>query len=432
MGKAAKLTMKVLIVNTSENRGGPAVAAKRLMQALSRSGIQTKMLVRDKTTNSPWVTAVKETRLNIAKFAWERLCICAANGFSRKDLFATSIANTGIGLTKLPEFDEADIIHLHWVNQGFLSLKSIRDILESGKPVVWTMHDMWPCTGICHYSHGCGNYLQGCGRCKFINNGRASNDLSRKVFKKKAKTYAKASNLSFVTCSQWLKRKAEESPLLAGRDITSIPNPIDTRLFSKRDKHEARRLLGLPDDKKLVMFGSVKLTDKRKGIDYLVEACRIFVNKYPEKAGAIAIATVGLSSEALQGKLPFEIYPLPYTADEKQMAAIYNAADTFVTPSLEENLPNMVMEAMACGTPCIGFDVGGIPEMIDHLHNGYVAGYKSASDIAKGIKWMLFQDSYEGLSEAAIRKVRECYSERNVAKRYIEVYNKSLSPKPAK
>ena len=422
--------MKVLIINTTENRGGAAVAAKRLMKALKLSGIDAKMLVRDRTTQSASVVSVKESKLNIFKFAWERLCIFAANGFNRRDLFATSIANTGIDLTQLPEFNEADIIHLHWINQGFLSLETIGKILSSGKPVVWTMHDMWPCTGICHHARQCDNYKNGCGHCQFIKEGRIRNDLSRIIFKKKARIYSKGSNLTFVTCSQWLRDRATASPLLKGRTISCIPNPIDTRIFCKKDKLAARRSLGLPEDKKLLLFGSVKLTDKRKGIDYLIEACDIFVRKYPEKAGSIAVVAIGGNSEVLQGKLPFDIYPLPYTSDEKKMATIYNAVDTFITPSLEENLPNMVMEAMACGTPCIGFNTGGIPEMIDHLHNGYVAGYKSASDIAKGVKWMLFQDSYQGLSEAAIRKVHECYDEKSVAKRYIGIYNKSLSAKP--
>ena len=419
--------MKVLIVNTSETRGGAAVAARRLMHALKLSGIGVKMLVRDKQTRSASVVAVRESVANIARFAWERLRIFIANGLNRRDLFAVSVANTGVDITQLPEFKEADIIHLHWVNQGFLSLGGIGKILASGKPVVWTMHDMWPCTGICHHARQCDNYAGGCGQCQFVMGGKRRRDLSRAVFRRKARTYAKGGNLTFVTCSEWLRGRASISPLLAGRRLVAIPNPIDTDVFRPADKAGVRRRLGLPEDKKLVLFGAVKPTDKRKGIDYLVEACGIFVRKYPEKAGSVAVVAIGTHSDALRGMLPFDLYTLPFTSDERKMAEIYNAVDTFVTPSLEENLPNMVMEAMACGTPCIGFDVGGIPEMIDHLHNGYVAGYKSASDIAKGIKWMLFQEPYEGLSQAAVRKVRECYGERAVARRYIEVYNKSLS-----
>ena len=122
--------------------------------------------------------------------------------------------------------------------------------------------------------------------------------------------------------------------------------------------------------------------------------------------------------------LPFEVYSLNYISNEKEVVNIYNAVDIYVTPSLEENLPNTIMEAMACGTPCVGFQVGGIPEMIDHLHNGYVAEYKSADDLANGIYWILNEGEYADLSEAARRKVLSSYSESTIAKKYIDIYNK--------
>ena len=142
--------MRILIVNTSENTGGAAIAAKRLMEALNRNGMKAKMLVRDKSTEQITVTALPRSPLLKAKFAWERLCIWKANRFRRKNLFQVDLANTGTDITRLPEFKEADVIHLHWVNQGFLSLKGLRRIIDSGKPIVWTMHDQWPFTGICH------------------------------------------------------------------------------------------------------------------------------------------------------------------------------------------------------------------------------------------------------------------------------------------
>ena len=172
------------------------------------------------------------------------------------------------------------------------------------------------------------------------------------------------------------------------------------------------------------MFGAFKITDKRKGIDYFVRSCEILAEKFPHLKEEWGIVVYGNHSNELKTLLPFEVYPLNYISNEKDLINVYNAADAYVTPSLEENLPNTIMEAMACGTPCVGFNVGGIPEMIDHLHNGYVAEYKSAEDFANGIHWVLNTDEYESLCEEACRKVISSYSESAIAKKHIEVYNK--------
>ena len=186
----------------------------------------------------------------------------------------------------------------------------------------------------------------------------------------------------------------------------------------------ARKRLRLPADQKLLLFGSVKITDKRKGIDYLIESCRILADKYSDLKEQLAVVAFGKHSQQLANLLPFKVYPLDFVSDDHRLVDIYNAVDLFVTPSLEENLPNTIMEAMACGTPCVGFNVGGIPEMIDHLHNGYVAQYKSVDDFANGIYWALTEPDYHSLCEQAVRKAVSHYSESSVTKRYIDLYNK--------
>ena len=417
--------MRVLIINTSERRGGAAIAANRLMDALRNNGIQAKMLVRDKQTSQITVIGLNKSLWRIWQFVWERIVIWKANHFKKQNLFAIDIANTGTDITTLPEFKQADIIHLHWINQGMLSLNNIQKILSSGKPVVWTMHDMWPCTGICHHARECDKFHQECNHCPYLYKGGGKKDLSNQVFKDKEALY-KLAPITFITCSQWLKEKANQSALLKGHSIQNIPNPINTNLFKPRNKQEARRKSGLPTDKKLILFGSAKITDKRKGIDYFIESCKLLAEKYPELMEELGVVVYGKDSEQLKSQVPFQVYPLNYISNEKELVDVYNAVDLFVTPSLEENLPNTIMEAMACGVPCVGFNVGGIPEMIDHLHNGYVADYKSAEDFANGIHWALSESEYQSLSEEACRKVTTSYSESTIAKRYIEIYNKSI------
>lgn len=415
--------MRVLLINTSERTGGAAVAANRLMEALKSNGVRAKMLVRDKQTDQISVVGLGHNWLHVWKFVWERIVIWKANRFKKNNLFAVDIANTGTDITTLPEFRQADVIHLHWINQGMLSLNDIRKILASGKRVVWTMHDMWPCTGICHHARACTRYQEECGNCPFIYGGGNKHDLSARTFLQKKALYQTAA-ITFVACSRWLENQAKSSALLIGQRVVSIPNAINTNLFKPRNKQEARTACNLPQDRKLLLFGSVKITDKRKGIDFLIESCDILATKYPELKESLGVVVFGNESQQLASRLPFPVYPLNYVSDEHHLVEIYNAVDLFVTPSLEENLPNMIMEAMACGIPCVGFCVGGIPEMIDHLHNGYVAEYKSSDDFANGIHWILTEAAYPALSEQATRKTIANYSEAIVAKRYIEIYNK--------
>ena len=414
--------MRVLIINTSERMGGAAIAANRLMDALKNNGIKAKMLVRDKQTDQISVVELKKSWWKVWQFIWERIVIWKANKFKKHNLFAVDIANTGTDITSLPEFTQADVIHLHWINQGMLSLKDIRRIINSGKPIVWTMHDMWPFTGICHYAGECNKYTTQCNNCPILYKGNP-NDLSYQTYLKKKKMYQGA-KITFVACSQWLESMAKKGVLIKEQQITNIPNAINTNLFKPRNKNVAREKLQLPLDKKLLLFGSVKISDKRKGIDYLVEACQILSTQYPDFSKYLGVVVFGKEAEQYASLFPFPIYSMDYVSNEKELVDIYNAVDLYVTPSLQDNLPNTIMEAMACGVPCVGFNVGGIPEMIDHLHNGYVAEYKSAEDFANGIYWMLTEGDYETLSEEASRKVILSYSEGAVAKRYIEVYNK--------
>lgn len=417
--------MKILLVNTSENTGGAAVAANRLREALSNSGVKVKMMVREKKSDDFSVVVVGSRGGNFLRFCYERFVIWLCNLLSRRNLFAVSIANTGIDITRTREFREADLIHLHWINHGMLSLKGIRKILDSGKPVVWTMHDMWPATAICHYAHECEKYQTGCKNCQLLLKNESENDLSEKIWKRKVKMMD-GHQISFVACSQWLRDQAQKSCLLKGQFVTNIPNAINTRVFYRNDRTEARTTLGLPADKRLILFVSQRVTDTRKGVSYLIDALEKLSAKHPDMKNNTAIAILGGHSDELAAQLPLPSYPLGYVSDSKHIVNIYNAADVFVLPSLSDNLPNTIMEAMACGVPCVGFDVGGIPEMIDHRRNGYVAKFRDSDDLAAGIHWVLDEADHDELSRQATEKVRQNYSETIVARRYIELYQKIL------
>ena len=412
--------MRVLIINTSEQIGGAAIAANRLMHALKKNGVKARMLVRDKQTDSLTVCSVGGGWRQPLKFLWERLCVFVANGFSRKNLFLTDVANTGTDVTRQREFQRADVVHLHWVNQGFLSLSVLNKILHSGKKVVITLHDQWYFTGVCHYSGQCEKYTTLCHDCELMG-GRLLGDMAKKVFLQKQRIYGGGTQLTFVGCSHWMAGMARRSRLTAGHRVVSIPNAIDTNLFRPLDKQAARQAFQLPLDKRLLLFGCQRITDERKGFRFLVEALQMVKQERPELARMTEIVVVGGEAENMRSQVPFDIFPVRYVRDPEKMVALYNAVDVYVTPSLQDNLPNTIMEAMACGIPCVGFNVGGIPEMIGHKENGYVAEYQNAQDFADGIVWTLTAD-YDGLSRRARQKVMDTYSEAAVARQYMEVY----------
>ena len=425
--------MKVLIVNTSESSGGAAVAARRLMDALELNGVQTTMLVRDKQSDDERVVALPHLWLAKWHFLWERLVLFVRLHFHYRNLFAIDAGISGTDITRLRVFRQADVVHLHWVNQGMLSLSDIRKIVRSGKPVVWTMHDIWPATSLCHLSLECRQFTRrgadsrtsGCRQCPYLPGGGSDNDYSSRVWRKKQKMLA-GSNITFVACSRWLQGEAKASALLDRQLTASIPNAIDTELFSPGSGEEARRQESLPLDRKLVLFVCQKVTNRYKGMDYLIEACRLMAAEHPATKAEVSVVLLGSHADEVAEQLPFPALALGYVSDQQRMARLYRAADVFVLPSLSENLPNTIMEAMACGLPCLGFRVGGIPEEIDHRRTGYVARYRDAADLAQGLHWLLYEADRQRLAEEAVKKVQKCYSPTSVAVQYTEIYQQTM------
>lgn len=410
--------MNVLIVSTHDQQGGAAIAACRLLEALNKNGATAQMLTINKQSDNPHVIEIGNRLMNKVRFIAERALIYIQNGFSKKNLFDVSVCINGVSITQLASFKKADVIHLHWINQGMLSLREIRKIVASGKKIVWTMHDMWPFTGICHHAGKCTHFENYCGMCPYLQLPQKK-DLSYSTFLLKEATYS-FGKIHFVACSNWLKRQALKSNLSTYHAVSAIANPLNTELYKPTtDKTALRIAMHLPTDKKIILFAAAKVSDKRKGIDYLVEASKII----SKQNNNILFLIAGQNSQEIMAQLELPAISLGYVAPA-DMPNVYNAADLFVTPSLQENLPNTIMEAMACGTPCVGFKIGGIPEMIDHQINGYIANYKDPQDLANGLLWVIQQSAVKNLAISARRKAVENYSEATIAKRYIEIYNK--------
>jgi glycosyltransferase involved in cell wall biosynthesis len=233
-------------------------------------------------------------------------------------------------------------------------------------------------------------------------------------------------NLTFVGCSRWIADLASESVLTRGKRVLNIANAINTELFRPQDKAGARRKCGLPEDKRLILFGAAKTTDPRKGMSYLIEALKLLVERYNDVKERVEVVLVGGRDSAYAESFPLRVHPMGYVSDELQMVDIYNSADIYVTPSLQDNLPNTIVEAMSCGLPCVGFNTGGVPQMITHGANGYVAEYCSADDLAAGMHKLLFDSDLDALSEVARDTAVSQYSEPVAAQRYADVYRAGL------
>jgi glycosyltransferase involved in cell wall biosynthesis len=382
--------LKILHVNTSDINGGAAIAAHRLHKALLKNNIDSKMLVMKKASNEKEVVLARNNNFEKHIFSKIRVLfkkIILSRYKNRKDIIF-SPAKFGLDITKNKIIQEADVIHLHWVVGNFLSLNSLDKLFSLNKKIVWTLHDMWAFTGGCHYSDECEKYKHACYDCPILNSNKEK-DLSRKVFEKKSKIY-QGRDINIITCSEWLGECAKQSKLLKNKNINSIPNVLDNNIFKNIDQNIARDILSLDKNKKYILFGAMNSTsDPRKGWDYLKNSIKIINERYADVKGDVELLVFGSSYSKDVEKTTLSVKFLGRFFDEIALSLIYNSADLFVAPSLEDNLPNTVLESLHCGTPVVAFNIGGMPDMIEHEKNGYLAKCKDSKDLANGIIWSL-------------------------------------------
>lgn len=419
--------MKILLISKSSGTGGAAIASTRLMKALREKGVDAAMLVQEGENEKEGIYSTTKGKIkagiNLVRFIIERLAFLRHES-SKNIRFLFSLANTGENITQNSYFREADIIHLHWINAGFLSLSTLEAILDSGKPLVWTFHDMWAFTGGCHYALDCTRYEQECGACHYLKRPGIK-DLSWQIYKKKEKMF-RSGKMIIVTPSQWLNNCVRASSLLKDMEVHTIHNPVDASLFQPSDRVEACRNLGLDTGKKYILFGAATMKNVLKGFSYFLEA----VQEIPDQlAEDVEIILFGKTKEDVASMFPLKTRNIAFVKSAKTLVEIYSVAQLFVIPSLQDNLPNTIIESMLCGTPVVGFDTGGIPEMIDHQVNGYLARYKSSSDLARGIGWVLSSDNYDELSNitraSALKKFPADQSVDKHVELYRDLYEKS-------
>lgn len=399
--------MKIVHISTSDKIGGAALAAKRLNDAFNQVNDTSKLIVlNESAVNKDVISIVKGKQKYNSK-----LKQFVTESIKRKLLapqYTLSLGWCGYDLYKQKELQEADVIYIHWTGFGFLSIKGFAKILDLNKPTIVFMHDMWFITGGCHHSFECNLYKSQCAKCPKIGN-KSLNSIVSITFDLKKKFLTQYKNLNIVTPSNWLADCVRQSALFKNTNINVIPNLIDTHFLKPVEKYIAREIFNLPTDKKILLFGANGgKSDKFKGWDYLVSA----ISKIERKDVIIALFG-GHISDNEKKQLKFPVNSFGYLHDEYSTMLLYNAADVFIMPSLAENFPNTILESLSCGTPVVGFNIGGIPDLIKHKQTGYLAKYKDESDLAKGINWILDNEIVYSRNNLH-NYINEHYSSRNI------------------
>lgn len=415
---------KVVHVCTADSGGGAALAALRLCKEQRKIGIDASMLVLHASSSDACVTQFiqdNKTFKYYRKFLFlKEVALSFTSVFSRAPykLFSVSIPYSGVDISKHPLIQQADIIHLHWINQGFLSLESLKSIASLKKKCVWTLHDMWPIVSICHNTNRLDDLF-------YLDTPFSKNLISsfwaERVYNQKRKLYSLL-RPTFVGCSNWITKRALASPLSQYGPVKQIPNVADYDSYKVHIKKDARDILKLSQNKKIILFGAANVKDYRKGYDLFRDSINLLAKYYDSSSSKPLILFFGKADEhQIRKDFPlWDVDLLGYIKDAETMALYYSAADLFVTTSREENLPNTIVESHLCNCPVVAFSVGGIPEMIQSSIEGKLVSPFDVNAMADAIYTQLKNENVE----ANIRDIVEKrYNKERILSLYQSVYN---------
>ena len=415
--------MKILTLNYHDSIGGAARAAYNLYRGLLDIGLDSKMMVSTKGTNDHGVigpkTKLKKVRSVLSPYIDDipKLYFSTLNEIIHSPAWFSNIRISQINRLN------PDIIHLHWVQGGFLSVNTIAKL---NKPIVWTLHDMWPFSGAEHYSNGSMRYKNGYKRNNRPKEGECGFDLNRWTWNRKKRAWGKIKNLTVVAPSNWMAKCARESILFKDKRVETIHVGLDHHLYRPRNKKTVREILRIPLDKNIILIGAMDfLKDKRKGAHLLKQAFHKLMDSGIQRNTLLYI--LGSSAPKIKVDFGFQTHYYGTNRDDLSLALLYSAVDVFVAPSIEENFSATVFESLSCGTPVVAFDIGGMPDMITHLQNGYLANAFDINDLAKGITWVLNEANRQQISANSRAFIeRECTLEIQ-AKRYHNLYESILN-----
>lgn len=409
--------MKVVHLSHTDGGAGAGRAAYRIHRSMLSSGVDSTLLVSDKRTLDATVIShsgrlPRRLRARASEYIEAKI----AKVFARDSSVFISPSWFSHFLPAADRrIQSADVVSLFWVNGAYISPEGLVGISQ---PIVWRLSDVWPFTGGCHYPGSCDHFEQQCGHCPQLNNPSAQ-DISHQLWQRKAKAW-QSLDITIVAPSEWIASLARRSSLFSHRRVEVIPTGIDLACYRPRDRNEARGHLGIPIEKKILVFGAMSPKDDiRKGFKELSTVLEVLAN------GPLAndvLAVVFGSQEDLP-VLPVPAISLGRLESDESLALAYSCADMAVVPSLQDNLPNVALEAIACGTPVAGFDVGGMAEIVRDGWNGILAPHCDPTMLGHGIAEVLSNNNLLSQMRINARLHAETrFSIENQARAYLNLY----------
>ena len=417
--------MRIVHLNKFDISGGAARAAYRLHLGLKRIGQNSSMLVADKQSKDSSVFVIKENPDYDLRADLIQNYYIDNNRSPLTNTFYSFDYNS-YPVSANPILKQADIINLHWVT-AFISPSELRNILKLGKPVVWTLHDQRPFTGGCHYAAGCLKYTKGeCKGCPQL--AQDPFNIANMNLEDKKKLF-ESGEITIVTPSRWLADCAKKSILMRNCDIRTIPYSLDTKIFYPENKRQAKIKLGFRPDSFIILLGSYWNEEKRKGFQKLMESLKILMKdkKIQSMVEKKKLEFAFFGAGNIETDLGIKFHQLGYINNDRKLRLTYSAANTYVLPTLEDNLPNTMLESMACGTPVVAFDTGGVPDVIEHQVNGLLVKHGNVNDLALNLNQIIFDKKLRTLMEKEASQVmKRNFSLTVQAKRYLELYHEIL------
>ena len=410
------------MLSQSDAGGGAAVAARRLQQGLQDLGVDAEMLVRRKSLEDESVMTTARwagTFVDRVRFALDKVPLL---GYPGRDGTPFSPQWLPDGLNRRIEHFRPNILNIHWIGHGYLHPATLTRL---GVAIVWTLHDVWPFSGGCHVNLGCTGYEGRCGACPRLGSTK-DEDLSRMGWRRKHNAWS-GCDMTLIAPSSWIAECARKSTLFRNRRIEVISNGLDTQKFRPADRQASRRVLGLPPDAKLILFATASAHPvPHKGFD-LLERALDRLGASPGPGGDIELVLAGPQAWSGSTQSALRTHRIGMIRDEVRMASLYNAVDVTVVPSRQENLPQVAVESLACGTPVVAFDTTGIPDVVDHEQDGYLARPFDTEDLGRGVKWVLESDDRRRrLSEAGRSKVLRAFDLSRQAAAYQSLFKELL------